>query len=93
MQDTTGECMTDTKKNENETASVDNQIEAALRTVLHYRVVLPDGVSMEENAATVEEVSKAVIEAIQLKCKDVPGMTLNYNSAYQLPDGVDIPLL
>ena len=85
--------MNDSKKTDDVSESIEAQLEASIRTVLHYKIILPEGLEFEDNAAQVEEISDAIIKAIQILSKKYTGMRLNYNAAAQLPDGVDIPLI
>jgi hypothetical protein len=80
----------------NENASserINEQLEAAICTVLHYQVILPSdfGTAWEDGA--VEKLSEQIKNDIIVWSKENKGARLLYNAASQLPDGMEIPLL
>ena len=80
--------MSDSKKSEK---SIDEQLAGSLRTVLHFRITLPE--SYIHDAEATEKATKAFVEAIILKSKDIKGCELNHRASFEAPDGFNIPLI
>ena len=83
--------MSDSKTNES-SESIDEQLQAAICTVLSYQVILPPDAGSVWDDTAVEKLSEEIKRSIIVWSKDHPGVRLVYNAASQLPDGLEIPL-
>jgi len=83
--------MNDSKKTVSET--VDEQLEAAICTVLHFQIIFPPDFETVWQDAAVDKLSEKIRQDIIIWSKDHKGARLVYNAASQLPDGLEVPLL
>jgi len=80
--------MNDSKKRE---AEIDEQILGSVRSVLHFRITLPE--DHMGDPAKIESATRGFVNAIIAQSKRVEGCTLNHRSSIETPDGFNIPLV